>query len=159
MPLVKMPASALVAGLALHLEHLHPGVVVVQHFALRCLPDQFVPCRLDYLGHLLDDLPLGGCWQRYPQLLLQLLQPVERGAAAVLQLRDHRPGRLVILFRPDPFRFRRREHLPAAIAAQSLQRIDRSCQRRLPYDPHQHFRLLLAVNIAFPALRAAGSVM
>ena len=40
------------------------------------------------------------------------------------------------LFLADPFRFLRREHLPAAIATQPLQRVDCSRQGRLPDNPH-----------------------
>ena len=35
-------AGAVVGWLARHAQHAHSGVVVVQHFALRGLPDQFV---------------------------------------------------------------------------------------------------------------------
>ena len=51
-------AGAFVTGLTLQLEHLHAGVVVVHHLALRRLPDQLIPRRFDQLGGLFDNLPL-----------------------------------------------------------------------------------------------------
>lgn len=39
--------GAVVGWLARHAQHAHAGVVVVQHFALRGLPNQFVARRLD----------------------------------------------------------------------------------------------------------------
>ena len=51
MPLVKTPVRWS-PGVALQLQHPHPGTVVVQYLALRRLPDQLVPCRLDHLCFL-----------------------------------------------------------------------------------------------------------
>ena len=53
--------GAFVAGLTLQLEHLHTGVVVVYHLALRRLPDQLIPRRFDQFGGLFDNLPLRRC--------------------------------------------------------------------------------------------------
>ena len=135
-------------------QHPHARVVVVQHFALRRLPDQFVTCRLDYFRGFLHDLPLRGRGQRNAQQLFQFLQPMEGHSAAILQLRDHRRRGFVVLFRAHAFRLLCREHLSAGVAAQPFQFIHRSCQRRLAHDPHQHFRLFLFVHIAASAVRA-----
>jgi hypothetical protein len=48
------------------MQHTHAGIVLVQHLALRRLPDQFFVRRFDDLGGLLDTcsetvLP-GGTW-------------------------------------------------------------------------------------------------
>jgi hypothetical protein len=51
-----------------------------------------------------DDLSLRGRRKRRPQISLELLQPVERRSAAVLKLRDQRPGRLAVLLGPHSFR-------------------------------------------------------
>jgi hypothetical protein len=62
----------------------------VQHLALRRLPDELLQSGLAYLSGLFDDLPLCRHRHRNAQVLLQLFQPVERNAAAVLELRNHR---------------------------------------------------------------------
>jgi hypothetical protein len=54
-----------------------PGPVVMDHRALRGLPNQFIPRRLDHLRNFFDDLPLRSRRQRDAQLALQLFQPVE----------------------------------------------------------------------------------
>ena len=106
-----------------------------------------------------DDLPLRRCRQRNPQLIFQPFQPVERHPAAVLQLRDHRRGRLVVLLRTHCL------PVPRAVntCPQALQRsrsisIHGRFQRRLPHDPHQRLRLFLAVHFSLAAFRAAVAV-
>ena len=51
-------AGAVVGWLARQAQHAHAGVVVVQHFALRRLPDQFIARRLDHFRRFFHDLPL-----------------------------------------------------------------------------------------------------
>ncbi len=85
------------------------------------LPDQLIPRRLERLRSFFDDLPLRSRRQRDTHLGFQLFQPVERRPGAVLQLGDHRRGRLIVLIRPHSFRLLGREHLPAGPAAQPLQ--------------------------------------
>jgi hypothetical protein len=97
----------------------------MQHPALRRLTDQFLVRGLDRLGDFFDDLPLRGSGQRNTQLIFQTIQPIERNAAAVLELRDHRRRGLVILMRSYPLRFLGREHLAARIAAEPFQFIHR----------------------------------
>jgi hypothetical protein len=89
---------------------------------------------------------------------LQLFQTIERRPATILELGDHRRSRFVVLLRADPFWLFSREDLPAGSTAQSFQRVDRGCQRRLSHDPHEHLGLLLPVDVAFPTLRAAIAV-
>src|SRR5438309_1163954 len=95
-------ARALVRWLAFHVQHTHSGVVVMQHPALRRLTDQFLVRGLDRLRCFLDDLPLGGRWQRNAQLILQTFQAIKRNAAAVLELRNHRDAVSSYLSGPTP---------------------------------------------------------
>ena len=88
-----------------------------------------------------------------------MFEPVERDAAAVLQLRDHRGRRLVVLVRADAFRFFRREHLTACITPQPLEFIHSRTQRRLPDDAHQSPRFLLRIYFPTQAFRAAVAVL
>jgi len=81
--------GALVPGIALEGQYAHAGVIVVQRLSLRRLPDQLVTRWFNQMPGPCDDLPLRGRWQRNTQPLLQLLQPVERRADAVLELSDH----------------------------------------------------------------------
>jgi hypothetical protein len=53
-------------------------------------------------------------------LTFQLLQPVERYPAALLELRDHRRRRLIVLFWTHAFRLLRGEPLPTRAAAKPL---------------------------------------
>lgn len=122
--------GVLIAGIAFEPRHTHAGVVVVHHFALRRLPDQLVTSRFDRSRSPLDDLSLRGRRQRYAQLLFQLLQPVARSAAAILELRDHGRGRFIVLILVHAFRRLGREYLPAGAAAQPLQRVLRRGKRR-----------------------------
>ncbi len=55
----------------------HRRVVVVQHLALGRLPDQLLVDRLEHMGGLADDVPLGRGWQRNAQTPLQPLQSIE----------------------------------------------------------------------------------
>ena len=151
-------ARALVGWLAFHAQHAHAGIVVMRHFALRRLANQLLVRRLDRLRGFLDDVPLRGCRQRNAQLFFQTLQPVKGNAAAVVELRDHCRRRFVVLLRTHAFRLLGREHLPAGIAAQPLQFVDRGRQRRLTDDPHQRPGFLLQVDVAAGALRAAIAV-
>src|SRR5215471_4076666 len=60
--------------------------------------------RLDQLGALLHHLPLSRCRQRNAQVGFQLFESVERNSAAILELRNHRGRRLIVLLRSHPFR-------------------------------------------------------
>ena len=84
----------------------------------------------------------------------QLLQPITEAQPCGESLED---TELLASF--DAFRLFSGEDLSAGSAAQSLQRIDRGGQRRLSHDPHQHFGLLLPVDIALPALRTPIAVL
>ena len=130
----------------------------MDHLALRRLADQFVTRRLDRLRGFLDDLPLRSRRQRNAQLLFQLLQPVERRTAAVLELSDHGRGRFIVLILAHAFGRLRGEHLSTGAATQTLQRVDRDCKRSLAGDAHQQLRLLLRIDVALPALRTAIAV-
>ena len=70
---------------------------------------------------------------------MELFQPIERGPAAILELRDHRCRGLVVFFWIYSFRFRCGKHLSACTAAQPFERVDSGGQRRLAHNPHQHF--------------------
>jgi hypothetical protein len=120
MPLVNTPVRWSDGSRASR-SHAHAGVVVVNHFALRRLPNQLIPCRFDQRRSLLHNLPLRRRRQRNAELIFQLFQPVERSSTAVLEQRDHRCGRLVVLLRAHAFRLLRGEHLPAGAAAQPIQ--------------------------------------
>lgn len=78
------------------------------------------PVKNSATCHFLDHLPSGGGPAVTSHSLLQLLKARKRHPAAVLQLRDHRTGRLVELLRSHAFRFRRGKYLPAAVSAQPL---------------------------------------
>jgi len=133
--------------------------MVVQHLALGRLPDQLLARRFDHLGQVFDNLPLRRRWQWNSQLALQFLQPVERHAASVLELRDHRARCLVVLFRTHALWLLRRKHLPAGATTQPFQRIDSGRQRRLSNNPHQHFWLLLPIHIALAAIRTTLAML
>jgi len=49
-------AGTLIGRLARQMQHANAGIVVVQHFALSRLPDQFVARRLDYLRGFFHDV-------------------------------------------------------------------------------------------------------
>ena len=147
-------AGAVVGRLARQTQHAHAGVVVVQHFALRGLPNQFVARRLDELRLVFHNLPLrrGGQWDA--QCLFQLFQTIKRHSAAVLEQRDHGGGGLVVFFRADAFRFRRGEHFAAQVAAQTIQLIHGGRQRSLSHDAHQRPRFFLRIDFPFFTARA-----
>ena len=63
-------ARAFVGRLTGQPQHAHAGIIIVQHLALRPLPDQLVECRLDRFCRFGDDLPLGGGGQRDAQAVL-----------------------------------------------------------------------------------------
>ena len=135
------------------LQDLDRGVVVVQHLALRRLPDQLVERRSEVRRDRLHDVPLGRGRQRNAQVPLQAIEAVERQPAAVLQQPDHAAGRGVVLPSAGLGGRGRGEDLAAQVAAQLLQLVDRRRQRRLPGDPHQHARGLLVDG----ALTAGGT--
>ena len=60
-------AGAIIRGFARHREYAHSGVVVVQHFALRGLPDQLVARGFDDFRLFFHDLPLRRSGQRDAQ--------------------------------------------------------------------------------------------
>jgi hypothetical protein len=60
-------AGSIIGRLSRHAQHAHSRVVVVQHFALRRLPDQFIGCGFDHLGCFFRDLPLRRSGQRDAQ--------------------------------------------------------------------------------------------
>ena len=76
----------------------------MEHLVLRRLPDQFIPRRVDQLGALLHHLPLSGRRQRNAQVGFQLFESVKRNSATILESRDHRGRRLIVLLRSHPFR-------------------------------------------------------
>lgn len=147
-------SGAFVAWFARQLQNTHARVVIVHHTALRRLPDQLV----QHLSHpscgCLYQFPLCRCRQRHPQLPLQLFQALKRHPGAVLQQSDHRHRRHIILVRTRILRFGGGEDLAAGIAAQSLHLVHRCSQRRLPCDPHQRGRFLLAVYSSLMTFRA-----
>ena len=57
-------ACAFVGPFAGQPQHSHPGVIIVQHFALRSLPDQLLQRRLHHFRRFFDDFPLrrSGQW-------------------------------------------------------------------------------------------------
>ena len=59
--------GTIVGWLARQTQHAHRGIVVVQHFALRRLPDQFVTRGFDHLRGFFHDLPLRRGGQRNAQ--------------------------------------------------------------------------------------------
>ena len=132
-------------------------VIVIEHFRLCRLADQFVESGPDHGGYFLDDLPLGRGRQRNPQTCLQPLQPIERNAAPVLQQRDHRRRAFIVLFLAHLLRRFRLVNLTAQVAAQAFEFIDRGRNRRLAYHSDAQRRLLLLVNLAFQALRTTAS--
>ena len=146
--------GTIVGWLARQTQHAHRGVVVVQHFALRRLPDQLVTRGFDHLRGFFHDLPLRRGGQRNAQQLLQLFQSIKRHSTAVLQQRDHRRGGLVVFFGADAFRFRRGKYFAAQVAAQPIQLVHGCCQRRLAHDSHQRLGFFLRIDFAFFAARA-----
>ena len=138
-------------------QDLHAGVIVIKDLALRCLADQFVESGPDHFGHFLDDLPLGRGRQGNPQTRLQSFQPVKRHPATVLQQRDHRRRRLVVLLLAHALRRCRFKNLAAQIAAETFQFIDRGRNRRLAHHPDAQSGFLLFVNLTLLALRTAVS--
>jgi hypothetical protein len=92
-------------------------------------------------------------------LSLQPFQPLEGHSGAVLQQCDHGHGREVVLIRLRSFRFGRGEDLAAGVAAQPLHFKHRRLQRCLSRKPHQRRRFLLAIHLAFAALRAGVAGM
>ena len=129
-------ARAIIGRLALHVQHTHAGIVVMQHFSLRRLTDQLIVRWLDHFRGFLDKLPLCRRRQRNAEQFFHPLQPLEGHAAAVLELRNHRRGRFVVLFRTHSFRSLGGEHLSAGIAAQPFQLIHGGGQRCLSHDSH-----------------------
>ena len=51
-------AGPIIGRLARHAQHAHSRIVIVQNFALRRLPDQFLGRGFDHLGCFFRDLPL-----------------------------------------------------------------------------------------------------
>ena len=111
------------------LQDLDRGVIVVQHLALRRLPDQLIERRSEARRHRLHDVPLGRGRQRDAQVPLQAIEAVERQSAAVLQEPDHAAGRGVVLPVAGPLGRRCGEDLAAQVAAQLLQLVDLRRQR------------------------------
>ena len=146
--------GTIVGWFARQAQNPHARVVVVQNFALRCLPDQFIACRFHDFGGFFDYFPLRRSRKRNAHEFFHLLQPIEGNSAAVFHLGYHRSGCLVVLLRAHAFRFLRSKNLPTGVAAQPFQFIDRSCERSLTHDPHQQPRLFLFVDIAASAVRA-----
>ena len=60
-------ARAIIRRLARHAQHAHSRVVIMQNFALRRLPDQFIGRSFDHFRLFFHDLPLRGGGQRNPQ--------------------------------------------------------------------------------------------
>jgi len=143
------------AGIPAQRQHGHGGVVVVQHFALRRLANQLRHRRLDRSRGFRDDLALGRGGQRNAQILLQVGQAVPRKPTPAAEQGDHAGRCRVILLLAHAFGNFGREHFPTQIAAQLLQLVHGSCDRRLTFDPHQTARIVQRVHLATLALRAA----
>ena len=77
-------------------QHPHGSIVVVQHFALGGLADQFFQGGLYPLRRFRHDLALGGGRQRDPQASLQPLQPIPGKSAAIAEQRHHTRRRRII---------------------------------------------------------------
>ena len=101
-------------------QHPHGSIVVVQHFALGGLADQFFQGGLYPLRRFRHDLALGGGRQRDPQASLQPLQPIPGKSAAIAEQRHHTRRRRIILLGPHPLGNRGGEHFTAEIASQFL---------------------------------------
>ena len=102
-------------------QHLHGGVVLVDHIPLGRPGNQFLEGRLQEARRLQGQLPLRSRREGNAQARLQLRQAVEGRACAIPEHGDHARGRLVILFLSHPFRGRSLEHLAAAVAAEAIQ--------------------------------------
>src|SRR5208282_247292 len=138
-------------------QNLHAGVIVIKDLALRGLAEQFVESGPHRGGDFLDDLPLGRGRQGNPQTRLQSFQPVKGYPATVLQQRDHRRRRLVVLLLAHARRSCRFKNLAAQVAAETFQFIDRGRNRRLAHHPDAQSGFLLFVNFALLALRTMVS--
>ncbi len=99
----------------------------------------------------MDDLPLRRGRQRDPQVTLELLDAIERQSRPVLEKADHARRRLVVFLFAHPRGRLGREHLPAQIAAQTVELVDRSPQRGHPLDAQQHRRLQQRIDFALDA--------
>ena len=77
-------------------ENLDRGVIVVEHVALRRLPDQLIKRRLEVCRDGLHDVPLGRGRQRNVEVPLQAIEAVERKPTAVFQEPDHAAGRGIV---------------------------------------------------------------
>ena len=128
-------------------QHTHGSIVVVHHAALGCPSDQLIARRLDLSGGFLDDLALCCHWQRDAQVLLQSFESIPGKPAAIAQQGDHARRRLIIFFFARFGRRGSRKHIPAEVAPQLLQLVHRRGNRRLPFNPHQHTRLALRINL------------
>jgi len=77
-PAYAVRQGLLPAALSHQLQDLDGGVIVVQHVALRRLPDQLVEGRRQVRGDCLHHIPLGRGRQRNLQMPLQAFEAVER---------------------------------------------------------------------------------
>src|SRR4030067_1417146 len=105
--------------------------------ALASLSNQLPEGRLDPLGHLLNDLPLGRGRQWDSDISLQLFEPVKRNTTAVLEQRDHTGRGFVVLLWPHPLGSLGSKHLAAEVAPALLQFVDGRRQGGLPPDSYQ----------------------
>ena len=101
-------------------QHAHRRIVVVQHFALRRLADQFLAAPAGSMPRFpRPDLPLRGCRQRDAQVVLPAFQPIQGNPAAVLAAARSSP--------PPSRRISSRPRLPAPRAVNtSPHRLQRS---------------------------------
>jgi hypothetical protein len=81
------------------IQDFHHRLTVVKEITLSGMAGHFLPCSLGLLGPLLQNVPLGGRRQGNPEALLELLDPVERKPAAILQDSDHGGGAFVVFLR------------------------------------------------------------
>jgi len=148
------------AGVSLragHLQHLHAGIVAMKDISLGALPDEFLLGRLEQLGPVFHQLPLGGRRQGDPVTLLDGLKPIEGDPVAVLGGRNRADRGLVILVRADPWRCGRCEDLAAEVAAQALELIHGGADRGTADEADQRTGILLEVDLPLGAVRAMAS--
>jgi hypothetical protein len=109
---------------------------------------EFVQGRLESGRVRFQILALRSRRQGNPEVGFETLGTIPGNPAAVAQHGHHADRRLVILFLAGFGRSFGRVHVPAQIASQLFQLVNRRGQRRLPFDPHQHPRIALHVNFA-----------
>src|SRR5208283_77622 len=100
-------------------QYLHRRIIVMDYFALRRLPDQFLERGMGGRRGFLHDVPLGGCGKGDTESILELLEPAEGNARPIFQEGYHGPCGRVVLVLPRLIGSRG-EHLPAEVAPELL---------------------------------------